>query len=450
MAINDIYNNREKYREFKEKIDKLILPPEERINKKRYKGLYYCRNKENLEYFRKLCLKFESQDISYIRRLRYLRTLLMITHYTDKNIRGLEREDIDKIMAQMHKHYKSPVSKIDFVKNIKRIWRLLFPEKDERGRIDERICPYVVRHLSEKTDKSKQKRRNDKLTFEEYESLVNYFSNDSRMQFYIVFAVESLARPQEMLYLKLKDIEQYDNYAKIWISEHGKEGTGLLQCIDSYPYLIKWLQQHPLRNDKESFLFVNIGNVRYGKQMTPLNISKRLGTACRKLGIDKDVTAYSLKRIGVTFKRLRGYSDVEIQHTARWTSTSQLKTYDLSTQEDALKVALVKKGLLKDEKYKEFEPKNKVCVFCNTINGFNEESCSNCKRPLDREKIKQEYEDHNKGLNLMQQQLKLMQDRIKEQEQVNGIIKKLSVLNPESLHKFISALEKIDQKIEEG
>jgi hypothetical protein len=46
------------------------------------------------------------------------------------------------------------------------------------------------------------------------------------MQAYISLAVESLARPQELLYLKVRDVETHENYARISISEHGKEGIG--------------------------------------------------------------------------------------------------------------------------------------------------------------------------------------------------------------------------------
>lgn len=79
--------------------------------------------------------------------------------------------------------------------------------------------------------------RGDKLTFFEFERIVSYFSRDPIMQCYLMLAMESLGRPQEILFTKLKDVEICDNYAKVNISEHGKEGCGLLQCIDSYPYL---------------------------------------------------------------------------------------------------------------------------------------------------------------------------------------------------------------------
>ncbi len=40
------------------------------------------------------------------------------------------------------------------------------------------------------------------------------------------------------------DVELHDNYAKVYLSEHGKEGVhGFLRCIDSFPYLVRWLEE---------------------------------------------------------------------------------------------------------------------------------------------------------------------------------------------------------------
>ena len=63
------------------------------------------------------------------------------------------------------------------------------------------------------------------------------FSNDPRMQFYLTLSLESL-EDKEILYTKVKDVELYDNYVKIWISEHGKKEQDFCKCIDSYPILL--------------------------------------------------------------------------------------------------------------------------------------------------------------------------------------------------------------------
>ena len=207
------------------------------------------------------------------------------------------------------------------------------------------------------------------------------------MQFYIMLALESLGRPQEICYTRISDVELNDSYAKVYVSSHGKEGTKFLQCIDSYPYLLKWYEQHPFKNDKNSFLF--LAKNRRDCQLTPYNINKKLKYACRKLGIDKKISAYSLKRNGVTFARLRGDSDVDIQHRAGWTSTKQLQTYDLSNSDDSLKKQLAKRGLLQDNQHKDLLPTTKECL-CGQVVGFTEKICPRCRRLIDNKEIKKD------------------------------------------------------------
>lgn len=421
MADNDIYNSKKNYEDFLRELDNFDIPPDQRqrtrANKKRK---YYCRNRSNLDYFRRLAAMFEAKDLSYIRRHRLFQTFKLICNSTERDLKDCDREEIDRIVAQMHLVYLSPKSKSDFLRDMKYMWKFLFPEKDAQGRLDDGIVPYQVRHLSCKIDKSKEKRRNDKLNPAEFEQIVDYFSKDARLQFYLMLAFESLGRPQEILYTKLKDLEISDNYAKLWISSHGKEGVGFLQIIDSYPYLLKWLNQHPTPKNKDAYLFLNIGGRGFAKQLTPNNITLQLKLACKNLGIEKNITAYSIKRNGVTFRRLRGDSDVEIQHTARWSSLKQLKTYDQSSQEDTFRLSLVKKGLLKDDKISEFEPKIKTCTFCNARNGFNEQFCSGCKRPLDRKQITEEYN----RLTSMQQ---LVEKHSKEIELISSFFSEIPV-----------------------
>jgi len=412
MAENDIYGSKQKYEKFKNNLKLLLLPPKETKHKTNNK--YYCKNPMNLKHFNKLFDLFEAKDISYIRRYRVCLTLKLILTATNKDLadvdKGCDRDEINKIVAFMHQNYKSNESKSDFIKDLKCIWKQLFPEKDEKGRIDETLTPYVVRHLKRNMDKSKQRRRNDKLKFEEFESIVQYFANDAQMQFYLMFANESLVRPQEACYIRANNVEIHDNYAKIYLSEHGKEGiNGFLRCIDSFPYLLEWLEKHPYKNKEDAFLLVN----KKGKQQSPVNINKRIRKACKKLGINKPVTMYSLKRNGVSFKRLAGYSDAEIQHIARWTSTKQLKTYDLTDADDTFKIALMKKGLIKsDEKHKSLMPDLKKCGFCGKQNAFTNVACENCKRPLDRKKIYEEVKRKDSEIGELKSQLEELKEMV--------------------------------------
>ena len=127
-------------------------------------------------------------------------------------------------------------------------------------------------------------------------------------------------------------------------------------------------------------------------------INKQLKLACKTLGIPKNITCYSLKRNGVTFRRQKGDTDMQIQHAARWTSTKQLKIYDQSTQEDALKIELERRGF-GESRRNIFSSSVKSCAFCSYSNGFTAEFCTNCKRPLDRKKIEEMAIAHERMMN---------------------------------------------------
>jgi len=167
MAENDIYDNKRRYENFKNNIEQFCLKPSERSIRGNQKSKYYIKNKDNVQYFRKLFLHFDSRDLSFVRRMRASQALMLICFATDKNLVDCVRDDINGIVAYMHSVYSTPNSKADFIKDLKYLWRTLFPETDIKGRVDETLTPYVVRHLSGKIDKSKEKMRNDRLSWDD-------------------------------------------------------------------------------------------------------------------------------------------------------------------------------------------------------------------------------------------------------------------------------------------
>jgi len=392
MAKDDIYKNQQKYGNFINRLDEFTKVPT------RTNQTYYCKNPQNIQYFRKMIPHFEMLDLSFLRRIRVLQNMRLVVYVTEKDLVHCTREDIDQMVIYSNTKNNSIESKKDFIKNIKYIWRVLFPECDREGRIDNTITPYPVRHLSCKISKAQEKLRNDRVTWDEFQQIVNFFSGEAQIQAYLMLAFESLGRPQEILYTKIKDYEFYDDFAKIWISEHGKVGTGFLQCIDSYPYIVDWHRQHPYKTDPNAYFFISKSNRNQFCQMKNIGINVKLKYACKRLGISKNVTCYSLKRNGVTFRRKRGDSDLQIQHAARWTSTKQLKIYDMTTQEDALKIELHKCGI-KNKVEDTMQSGVKMCVFCSQTNGFTADFCSNCRRPLDRNKIEEIAKAHERMMN---------------------------------------------------
>lgn len=365
MAEDDIYGNKKKYENFVKNLNN--------ITEKTKQRKYYCKNKTNLKYFKKLIRYFEVNDISFIRRNRTFDFMKFLAYYIDSDLKKLEKKDIEEIIIKVRETYSNSILP-EVARSIKQIGRILFDNEP----------PKIYTNFKIKVDISRKMPRKDKLTYEEFEKLMNFFNKEEVMQAYLAVSFETLARPQELLYLKIKDLELQDNHAILTVSEHGKEGPKKLLCIDSFPYLMKMYKDHRENRIKEAYLFLN----KHNNQLKPNAINKKIKFACNRLNINKPITCYSLKRFGVTFRRLNGDDDITIQKIAGWTSTKQMKVYDLSDQDDVFKQELAKRGLLKNVEIKN-RPKTKPCPYCGVFVGFAENVCPKCNHLLDRDLIKQ-------------------------------------------------------------
>ncbi|MGH9927059.1 MAG: hypothetical protein ACRD5B_16960, partial [Nitrososphaeraceae archaeon] len=78
------------------------------------------------------------------------------------------------------------------------------------------------------------------------------------------------ARPHEILNLKIKDviIKNAGNkqYAEVLVN--GKTGSRHLPLIDSLPYVKEWLDNHPQRNNKNTYLICTLNRSNVGDQLT--------------------------------------------------------------------------------------------------------------------------------------------------------------------------------------
>lgn len=378
MAEDDIYGNKRRYEDFVKNLDKLAT--------KSTRRKYHCKNKANLKYFKKLIRSFEVNDTSYIRRLSLLHTMKFLNYYINCDLKDVNCVNKEEIIIKCRKAFR-PTNLPRKERDIRYIGRVLF---------DEDKIPKFFKDFKIKVDISRQKARKDKLTYEEFEKIIKFFSDDAVLQAYLSVAFETLSRPQETMFIKIKDLELFDDYAILTVSEHGKEGVKRLLCIDSFPYLIKMYKQHKDSKNNSAFLFLN----EYGKQLTPFAVNKKLRNACNRLKIDKPITCYSLKRFGVTFRRLNGDDDVTIQKIAGWRSTKQLKTYDLSNQEDVFRRELAKRGMIKDKTLKHV-PKTKPCQYCGEIVGFADSICNKCNHILDRNLIKEKIKKDEELMEFM-------------------------------------------------
>jgi hypothetical protein len=403
MAKDDIYKSESKWGKFVKSINTLTEYPKDRRAK------YYVKNKANIEYFHKLVEAFEVDDLSFKRRLRLMDLMRFICFHIDVDLAKGMKEHKNKLILAIRKITSSPNQLKQNETEVKQIARRLF-EEDK---------PEIFKDFKIRIDKAQQTARKDKMTYEEFDSIMKFFSNDPTVQGFISITMECLTRPQESCYIRIGNIQLFEQYAKIDITEHGKEGIKRLLCIESYPYLLKLYNEHPKRKDPNSFLFLN----KEGNQLTNFAVNKRLKYACKQLKIDKPITPYSLKRFGVTFRRQKGDSDVVIQHIANWTSTKQLKVYDQTSQEDVFNIELAKKGLIKGKENGVDLPKTRQCQFCGEIIGFADSICNKCKRLTDPEEIKKHVNQEQRNMEKLREAIEILSENIalEKKEKLRGL-----------------------------
>jgi len=185
----------------------------------------------------------------------------------------------------------------------------------------------------------------DKLTLEEYQRVKVHFSQEPMWALFVCMLYDDFARPQELCYINLDDIELFEFHARIKINEHSKERPKVIQIIEGVDYLIDWLAMHPLKYKgiHDAPLFINPKNIN--KRLTVDYANAYFSREIPKTGLNKKIRCYSFKRNGISHALLRGEPEQDIQKRAGWTSTKPLRHYDQTNQQDFHEKELREKGI---------------------------------------------------------------------------------------------------------
>ena len=131
----------------------------------------------------------------------------------------------------------------------------------------------VMKGIKQLLRKEKTLYKNSDLwTNEEYAVFLRYCPS-KRDKCYLAMAIDTSARPHELLNLRIRDIifkvsEDGKQYAEVRING-GKTGARTVPLIDSIPYLKDYLQnEHPISENRESWLFVSAAHRTFGQKLS--------------------------------------------------------------------------------------------------------------------------------------------------------------------------------------
>ena len=223
----------------------------------------------------------------------------------------------------------------------------------------------------------------DILTKDDVATLIKC-GKDIREEAMVAVIYESGCRVGEFANMHINDLVDDKHGAKITVT--GKTGSRTLLLIESIPYLTRWLEHHPLKEQKNAPLWVNMdypyGGLHVGQVA---RIIRELG---ERSGIQKPIHPHSFRHARATYLA-RFSSDSQIKVYFGWSANSNMvAVYVHLSGRDNDGALLRSAGIEETEDTIEQSPlREKECPRCRAKNTGTASYCQTCGKPFSEEAV---------------------------------------------------------------
>ena len=311
------------------------------------------------------------------------------TDVTEKDIRAL----VSRLMIKHSENGKetgyTAGLKIS-IKSIVRFVKLGSRNKPEDSELD------MIKFIKPKKIKDKLTRE-DLPTDEEVQKILSTCADSSRDKAMLSVHAEAGTRVGELLGMKIKDftIDKFGGVIKV----DGKTGVRPIRIVKSVPYLTKWLNDHPNKDNHDSPLWVYISlSDTFGQPINYAGFNNILRKRVRQSGITKRIYSHLFRHKEITDLANR-LTESESRMRHGWENSSLMPSrYSHLNQEDLDEKML---GIMGVKTPKEVKESLQECVYCNIRYPIETRFCDNCSRPLnitDALEMEKEQEERTKSL----------------------------------------------------
>ena len=191
--------------------------------------------------------------------------------------------------------------------------------------------------------------------------------------------MEAGTRITEVLTLQIKSVVTDEYGAKLYVD--GKTGKREIRIVTSVPHLIKWINVHPYKDDRNHALFISTYATKYlGQGLSYGGFQAKLKKIVARAGIDKRVHSHLFRHKAIT--DLAGkLTEPESRIRYGWSKSSNMPSrYTHMNNQDVddkmLKIYGVKKRV------EEEEPTFIECHYCHAKHPVDTKFCESCMKPL--------------------------------------------------------------------
>ncbi len=351
-----------------------------------------------------------SNDCSVTRQVKYIYILPKIARWLDKDFKSAQKQDIQYLVEYVNTAKKgngepkgitelrkyidknkgnnqesryTKWTQSDYRIIIKKFWKWLYNRhKDDE---DEWETPKLVKFIKPKKPRESNKIPSDLLNNKDVELLLKH-CRTLREKALILVLYESGARIGEILNLKIKDTSFTAD--GVHLNLFGKTGYRRILLIGSAPALTQWItQEHPAKNNRDSYLFCNINRGTEGAQLSYASVKNILKTLKEKSGFQKPINPHHWRHSRAT-ELAEHLTDAQRCQYLGWVQGSDMaRIYTHLADTD--RVILELNDLVPKEK-QNGKFTSVTCPRCGTVNPFGSEDCSKCFLSLESQEAKEE------------------------------------------------------------
>ena len=239
--------------------------------------------------------------------------------------------------------------------------------------------------------------REDLPTDEEIQKLLAVCADSSRDKAMISVHAEAGTRINEVLGMKIKDftIDKFGGIIKV----DGKTGVRPIRIVKSVPYLTKWLNDHPYKDDHESPLWIYIRNSdSFGNPMNYTGFNAILKKRVKQAKITKRISSHLFRHKEITDLANR-LTESESRMRHGWEKSSLMPSRYTHLNQENLDEKML--GIMGVKAQKEQKESLQECTYCHIRYPVDTRFCDTCSRPLnitDALEMEKEQEARTKSL----------------------------------------------------
>ncbi|MFA4983679.1 MAG: tyrosine-type recombinase/integrase, partial [Candidatus Micrarchaeia archaeon] len=212
----------------------------------------------NRESIGKHDLIISAKGIKESRRKRYIDVLRYWSNLMNKDFRKASKDDLIKAVDKLN-HSQLADSTKELYKAILKTFYKWLEGNDE-------IFPEKIRWLKPKVHAASNKLPQDVFDEKDIQTMLSK-TDDARDQAIIAVLYESGARAEEFLSLRLKDMQNETHGIRIRLD--GKTGERSILLVSSIPYIVRYLNIHPDKENRDSPIWY----ARMNGRVQPLSYS---------------------------------------------------------------------------------------------------------------------------------------------------------------------------------